>query len=377
MKKEIKDRLIKNYDNKCAGCGAEGVNLEVCHIVPQIHGGSDDEDNLTLLCSLCNYRFDSIRFTEAEFNNYLSLLIENSEKYKEVRQEERLARDKPFRADITAKSKDDKTWLIECKNTSSFTPERLMQAANQIDNYRTVTKFDNYVLAFPGLLSEEQRNQLKSRGIVAWDLNNIANTFKNEIAKTRHPIFKNMFAAFTSRSSKSPEEAFIDKLRRCDKGIRFWSEYQKLIGQILECLFCPPLEPPISELPDFNGVNRRDLILPNYSDNGFWCFIREKYLADYIVVDPKNHSKPVSKKEILQIANYLKPHGAGMFAIIVTRIGADKGAMITIREQWAANQKMIVIINDGDIEAMLLAKSASGDPSKIIGQKIEQFRLSM
>ncbi|QWV98957.1 HNH endonuclease [Geomonas nitrogeniifigens] len=160
MKKEIKDRLIKKYGNKCSGCGAEGVNLEVCHIVPQIHGGSDDEDNLTLLCSLCHYRFDSFRLTEVEFNNYLSLLLENSKEFKDVRQEERLARDKPFRADITAKSKDNKTWLIECKNTQSFTPERLRQAVFQIDNYRTVTRFDNYVLAFPGLLSKEQIDQL-------------------------------------------------------------------------------------------------------------------------------------------------------------------------------------------------------------------------
>ncbi|QWV98956.1 hypothetical protein KP003_06825 [Geomonas nitrogeniifigens] len=150
-----------------------------------------------------------------------------------------------------------------------------------------------------------------------------------------------------------------------------------MIGQILEHLFCPPLEPPILELSDFNGVNRRDLVLPNYSDKGFWCFVREKYLADYIIVDAKNYKNPISKEQILQIANYLKAHGAGMFAIIVTRIGADKGAILTIREQWMANKKMIVIINDNDVEAMLLAKSAGGDPSKVIGQKLEQFRLSM
>lgn len=118
-------------------------------------------------------------------------------------------------------------------------------------------------------------------------------------------------------------------------------------------------------------------MLPNYSYQGFWRFVREKYHADYVVVDAKNYKNPISKGQVLQIANYLKIRGAGMFAIIITRSGADNGAQLTVREQWMANQKMIVVLNDADIEAMLLAKSAGGDPSKVIGQAIEQLRLSM
>ncbi len=42
-----------------------------------------------------------------------------------------------------------------------------------------------------------------------------------------------------------------------------------------------------------------------------------------------------------------------------------------------ADKKMIVVLNDDEFEAMLLAKLAGGDPSKVIGQSLEQFRLSM
>lgn len=101
------------------------------------------------------------------------------------------------------------------------------------------------------------------------------------------------------------------------------------------------------------------------------------YDADYVVVDAKNYMTPVGKSQVLQIANYLKPHGAGMFAIIATRVGADNAACLTIREQWMAHHKMILILEDSGVEAMLLAASSGGDSSKVIGQMIEDFRLSM
>jgi hypothetical protein len=190
-------------------------------------------------------------------------------------------------------------------------------------------------------------------------------------------VFQAILSAFRPAASNTPEQEFIASLKACKKGKESWSEYQKLVGQILEHLFCPPLETPISELADHEGINRRDWIIPNYADQGFWNFVREKYRADYIVVDAKNYKAAISKNQVLQLANYLKIHGAGMFAMIVTRIGANNGALLTIREQWMANKKMILVVNDEDIEAMLLAKLAGGNPEKIIGQAIERLRLSM
>lgn len=66
-----------------------------------------------------------------------------------------------------------------------------------------------------------------------------------------------------------------------------------------------------------------------------------------------------------------------MFAIITTRRGANKGAELTIREQWMAHNKMILVITDNELEAMLLASSSGGKAYKVIGQVIENFRLSI
>jgi hypothetical protein len=377
MKKDIKNNLLKKFGECCQLCGAKGVPLEIHHVLPMSAGGTEDESNLALLCANCNRIIGNRLFTEIEFNNYLANILAKSNDFKDVRLEERLSPEKPFRADITAKSRDGKTWLIECKNASSFTPTRMQQAIHQIESYKSVTNYDNYVLAFPGLISDSQAASLITHGIVLWDAHALAEKFESEISTVHHPIFQMLLAPMAKLKRETPEEAFISKLKACEGGKEFWSDYQKLIGQILEHLFCPPLETPISELSDLDGVNRRDWIIPNYSDQGFWNFVREKYNADYIVVDAKNYKGPISKNQVLQIANYLKMHGAGMFAIIVTRVGANKSAHLTIREQWMANRKMILVLNNEDIEAMLLSKSAGGNPEKIIGQAIERFRLSM
>jgi hypothetical protein len=74
----------------------------------------------------------------------------------------------------------------------------------------------------------------------------------------------------------------------------------------LEYLFTPPLAKPIPELTDKDKVNRRDFILPNYTENGFWAFLREKYTTDYIVIDAKNHRGKIKKNEVLQIISATK-----------------------------------------------------------------------
>lgn len=39
----------------CELCGSK-LNLEVHHKIPKVCGGTDDEDNLILVCGLCHYK---------------------------------------------------------------------------------------------------------------------------------------------------------------------------------------------------------------------------------------------------------------------------------------------------------------------------------
>lgn len=100
-------------------------------------------------------------------------------------------------------------------------------------------------------------------------------------------------------------------------------------------------------------------------------------MADYIVIDAKNYRQKISKKEVLQISNYLKEHRTGLFVMIITRNGVSESAIYTLREVWVVDKKMIIILQDNDIEQMLLEKISNREPENIIRQKIEDFRLSI
>jgi hypothetical protein len=318
---------------------------------------------------------------EIEFIDYLARLLRSSPEYKDVQLEPVLQRDSRFMADLAADHRTPRGFehiLIECKNASVLSGSRIAATRDQLKIYTKLAGDSKVVLAFPGRLSENDKKDLARLSTSIWDMDFIASNFQAQIQNTDDPYFQKLFlSALNKKLVSTAEDRLLRDLTACEAGRNNWAIYQKLVGRIMENLLCPPLESPKSEHSDLFGFNRRDFIFPNYAPDGFWLFMREKYIADYIIVDTKNYKGKVKKRDVLQIANYLKPHGAGLFGLIVCRTGADLACRHAAREQWMAHGKMIVILDDKDIEAMLLSKSSNGNPEKIIGQKIEEFRLSM
>jgi hypothetical protein len=286
--------------------------------------------------------------------------------------------------DIVAEELINNEWqkiFIESKIQYAYTLQRSAAIVAQLQYYHTeFTKEFNQIkpiFAFPGSLTKDVQQSFEDAGIEVWDLEYLARRFNSAIPKVENPLLKLMLLAATKKFKTTPEEELIKQLRLCLPGRNDWAKYQKLVGSILEKLFCPPLSKPISELSDSSKVNRRDFIFPNYNDSSFWGYLRSRYTANYIVVDAKNYKEKVKKKEALQIANYLKSYGAGLFGIIVCRNGADLGCIHTLRETWLIQQKLIIILTDNDLEQMLLTQQSKAQPEIIIQQKIEDFRLSL
>ena len=379
----LRQTLLEKYNYSCASCGISDneVSLELAHIVPISQGGENSEENLTILCPNCHRQFDR-QPREFEFVSYLSELMRLSPDFIDIEQEKLLGDETRYRADIIAQKKlknNTETLLIECKSYTVLSSSKLNNVINQLRTYRNALGTGQMVLAVPATLKDRDVAILNKENIEVWDLPKITTIFADQIYDSQPGYFKAVFFARLSRPKKpTRSDELIAALDSCNPGINDWSVYQSLVGDILEYLFTPPLGKPISELSDKTKTNRRDFILPNYTEKGFWSFLREKYEADYIVVDAKNYTRKIKKSEVLQVANYLKPHGAGLFGLIISRNGGDTaGCENTLREQWLVHRKLILVLNDEDIKEMLVAKNDGRVPEEIIGQKIEQFRLSM
>ena len=61
----LREYVLEKWQRTCAYCNAQGVPLEIEHIVPRSRGGSNRVSNLTLACHACNQ--SKGRQTAAEF----------------------------------------------------------------------------------------------------------------------------------------------------------------------------------------------------------------------------------------------------------------------------------------------------------------------
>jgi|SRR3954469_8588542 len=370
MKRKPPPQLHKPNKSICSVCGAD-TQLFRTHVIPRFLQKSGDLDNLILVCATCQ-----ANFREVDFVAYLASIMKAHPDFRNVAFEPLLGATTRYRADITAHRRSRsgvEHLVIECKKLSTMEISDVSIVGEQLRKYIELIPGIRGVLAFPGRASAATTHELSELGIEVWDIDYIAEKFKQQIAKAEDKYFK---ALFTGTRARATQDLLIAELRSCKRGPRDWPVYQKLVGRIIEQLFCPGLNSPIPQHSNASGTNRPDFILSNYAIDGFWHHIRTRYFADYIIVDPKNHTGPINKTEVLKVANYLKPQGAGLFGIIICRAGADSGALTTRREQWTESNKLILILDDSDIESMLLAQSAGGDPCSVLSDRLRDFRLS-
>lgn len=373
--------LSKKYGNQCQSCGTRDASLQIAHIVPIAKGGVHELDNLALVCRNCHHLLRAFRPTELEFEHFLSDVLARSPHYADVARGRRLRTRQGLHliADIMAtrlRTAKSERLLIELKTGSSLRRTQVRGAIERISRYRSIESIDAAALAFPGRLSEDDHAALNAASIEVWDLDYISGAFAKEIDALPFSGLKQLYLLLPQTGGRRTPDALRMKLDRCEPG-GDGIAYQKLIRDIFELLFVPPLMPPIEELSDAARANRRDFIMANYAAEGFWKSVRETYDAHYVVVEAKNHKANIAKPQALQLANYLKPHGMGMFGIITTRKGASLSCKHTITEQWAFHRKMIVLLTDEDIQQMLFAASCNDRPEDVIGRAIQRFRLSM
>jgi len=266
-------------------------------------------------------------------------------------------------------------WLFQAKKSKMVGVDvaQYMQSVATVE--KSETKATQIVLVVSGNITNNAQDLLSRQGIEVWDAAKLA-----ELATPE--LLTEWFGA--KLESVQPDSVTADKaaafrtaLYAMAPGQETWSAYQRLVSDILEFLFCPPLEPPRYEFFDADVRNRRDILFENPARDGFWGQVRSDYSAHYLVVDAKNYAEPIPKSAVLDIAHYLKPYGCGMFAVLVSRLGPDSGAAHATREQWIGGRKMIVHLTDRKLCDMLELRASSGDPQEVVRRQIADFRMSL
>ena len=124
----VKTILLNRDGAQCSICGKALTNENICidHIFPRGLGGSDNLDNLRLLCRECNCKYVNVAFNDIEFERYIYDIIQKNSEFRNVRLEERMGRD--YKIGIAAERKVKEKWeklAIEVEYSTSFTIARV------------------------------------------------------------------------------------------------------------------------------------------------------------------------------------------------------------------------------------------------------------
>lgn len=379
-KTKIIETLLEQNGCVCSICGKhlEKQNCVLDHIYPISFGGTDSIDNLQLICKKCNCIKSNKTSLGFQFEEYIRLLLDKSPKYDISQINKGLC--SCIIPDLIIKrvnNKSSETIVAEINSSYSLTRKRIDHLILRLDEFQKNIKGSKKAIIVFSELSDKYVELLESNDVELWDRNYISNEFRNEILNSEPSYLNTIFSKHIEYSEEKKYQSYINRLKECKLGKEEWGNYQRLVREILQLLFCPPLEEPISQKNDKNQQNIKDYIMANYSqERDVWEFLRNQYRADYVVFDAKNSKKAITKQDVLQMSNYLKCKGTGNFGIIFSRKGSGKQSDYQLRDTWQNDNKMIVVLDDDDVEQMIKDKKNDIDPAKYILKKVEDFRLS-
>jgi hypothetical protein len=169
----------------------------------------------------------------------------------------------------------------------------------------------------------------------------------------------------------------IKRLDNCPEGKDGWKTYEDICLEVLNYLFVPPLGEPKIQSRRESGIDIRDAVFPNRTNNENWKFIRDDYDAKYIVFEFKNYSEngsDIDKQVLLQIDDYLKKT-IGRFGIVCSKKSPNKSGLEKRKDVFIENNKLILFVNNENLKEMLLRKHKNMDPSDVIIDLIDDFNL--
>ena len=259
--------------------------------------------------------------------------------------------------------------ILEVSQTPVVTPadareklKRLSAVAGTDAEYRTL-----YLLLTSGDVTAGARELLQDSNVVIRSRRSFRDLC-SDFWSTLEPGYED--SGLTDRAAQ-----LIDALSSVPSGRPNYPDYERVCCEILEYLFCPELGEPDAQSYTVNRSQRRDVVMDNHVEEGFWARIRDRYNADYLVAEMKNNTGLVANTSVWQLAAYMKEKGVGLFGLLIARNGVSRGvANYAIIDQWVHSNKMVVPLSNEDLVRMIRLRDVEGDATRYLGGLMDRIR---
>lgn len=168
-------------------------------------------------------------------------------------------------------------------------------------------------------------------------------------------------------------------LRECPEGKSGWVEFEDLCFRALKKSFSGELALWHRQRESNCRLYRFDLIC-RIKDNvreSFWSMIEGHFNSKYVVFEFKNHSHPITQKEVYTTERYLYKKALRNVAIIISRNGYDDHAHWAAKGSLRESGKLILLLTIIDLVEILDLSSNQNDPSSYLLDKVDELLINL
>jgi hypothetical protein len=141
-----------------------------------------------------------------------------------------------------------------------------------------------------------------------------------------------------------------EKLKNMPTGPDAAADFESAVGRVIELCFFRTLFNLEAQSKDSAGTIRRDWIVSNRGESGFWHMVRIKYGATQVIFECKNY-EDLSADDFHQASYYMTPQ-AGKLVIVVFR-GEIRNHYYDHIRKVSADGGLVLPLNDRDLRVFV------------------------
>ena len=279
---------------------------------------------------------------------------------------------------------NDYNYAVEIKTiTASFS--KMQITYNSIMQKLDVPNDYKKLLVLPINVSEEYINKKSGINYIVWTLDNLVNiiseipedSIRKDLSKKLDNFARENLNITLNKDSNSDNSNILQEYNSINKGGngKIALQYEKVCMKIINAVFKDDIAKEPIKLKtrmkkfEYDGISK--LLFHNKDEqNDFFRIIENYFNCRYIVFEFKNYKKRITQKEILLTSKYLYKKALRTVAIIFTHEGVDKNGQFIIDGLIREEGKIIIVLNDKDIEKLL---ESSEQKNKILNEKLDNL----
>jgi hypothetical protein len=204
----------------------------------------------------------------------------------------------------------------------------------------------------------------------------VDNDFKKTIVTN---LIESQTKVQTKPHLKEGQRLYLE-LSNINPGKEEATDYENKCIEILKYLFDNKTDLTLWEkqLSTDDGLNRNDLLcrIASY-ENNFWAELSNDFHTRYIVFEFKNYTKAIKQGQIFTTEKYLYLTALRSVCFLIARNGADKNAIKAAKGALKEAGKLIIVIDNSDVNEMLKLKDNGDDPSLVLRQRIDETLIAL